>query len=966
MKFTRCTLLCALFALCGWTQTTVAQTVIRGEIVDAKNGDPLIGASIVQKSDPSVGTVADFDGSFELKIKDALPTVVVCSYTGYGEKEITITDASNLKVELSDDAVTLDVVVEVVGQAVSEKQQAAPLTVESMGLAAIKAAPADNFYDALGSMKGVDMTAASLGFKIINTRGFNSTSPVRSLQLIDGVDNQSPGLNFSLGNFLGTSELDVLKVDLVVGASSAFYGPNAFNGVIAMTTKDPFYQKGLSASVKGGERNMADVAIRYADAIQNKDGKDVFGYKINASYLRADDWVADNYDPVFDDEFDPNVDIDPLTNLGGFDAVNIYGDEYNSNMDLSSLFVSGGDFAGIGEFYRTGYEELDLVDYDTRNLKTNLALHYRLNPDLEGDSPTLISSSSYSRGTTVYQGDNRFSLKNIAFFQTRLELNKRDKYFIRAYYTVSDGGDSYDPYATALKLQQRAKSNSDWAKDYINFWRNGDAFNGIPAPRDWMDENGYPQEELIFEPSPMLVFDKDAGAAWLNDEGNREMLAIFHQQAADFANQGGFFVPGSPEFEAQFNDIITSKNNFFDDGTRFFDESALYHVQGEYKFEPEWAEFIKVGASGRLYTPRTDGSVLADTLSMVTTDLGNGVIDTSFTRNPITNHEFGIYTGIEKKFLNDRLTGSVTMRMDKNENFDVLFSPAASLVWKPKPNNYFRVSFSSAIRNPTLGDQYLNLNVGRATLAGNLNGVEGLTTLESFDDFRQNGLDASFLETFDIAPVKPESVKTIEFGYRTTLFNSLYIDGSYYFSSYEDFLGFNIGLDIEFDNAGFPTSVRAFRYAANSINTVTTQGFSVGANYYFAKFFMVGGNYSWNRLNVEFEDDPIIPAFNTPEHKFNVSFSGKDMTIGGVSDVGFNINYKWIQGFLFEGSPQFTGFIPTYALVDAQINKQFKKINTTLKIGASNILNNEVFQAYGGPRIGRLAYASLVYEFKKR
>lgn len=91
-----------------------------------------------------------------------------------------------------------------------------------MDLLAIKETPAANFYDGLGSLKDVDLTAASLGFKVVNTRGFNSTSPVRSLQLIDGVDNQAPGLNFSLGNFLGSSELDVLKVDLVVGASSAF------------------------------------------------------------------------------------------------------------------------------------------------------------------------------------------------------------------------------------------------------------------------------------------------------------------------------------------------------------------------------------------------------------------------------------------------------------------------------------------------------------------------------------------------------------------------------------------------------------------------------------------------------------------------------------------------------------------------------------------------------------------------
>jgi hypothetical protein len=131
MKFIRCTLFCALLALCGWAQTTVAQTVLKGEIIDANNSDPLIGASIYQKDNPGVGTVADFDGSFELKIKAALPVTLICSYTGYADKEIVVTDGSELKIELSDDAVTLDVAVVVKGQAVSEKQQAAPLTVES-------------------------------------------------------------------------------------------------------------------------------------------------------------------------------------------------------------------------------------------------------------------------------------------------------------------------------------------------------------------------------------------------------------------------------------------------------------------------------------------------------------------------------------------------------------------------------------------------------------------------------------------------------------------------------------------------------------------------------------------------------------------------------------------------------------------------------------------------------------------
>jgi hypothetical protein len=90
--------------------------------------------------------------------------------------------------------------------------------------------------------------------------------------LIDGVDNQAPGLNFSLGNFLGVSELDILKVDLVA-EQAILYMVNAFNGVINMETKNPFYHKGLSASVKAGERNLLEAAVRWADVFKNKKGR---------------------------------------------------------------------------------------------------------------------------------------------------------------------------------------------------------------------------------------------------------------------------------------------------------------------------------------------------------------------------------------------------------------------------------------------------------------------------------------------------------------------------------------------------------------------------------------------------------------------------------------------------------------------------------------------------------------------
>ncbi|MDA9656375.1 TonB-dependent receptor plug domain-containing protein, partial [Flavobacteriales bacterium] len=209
-------------------------------------------------------------------------------------KEILIEQSNNIKIKLFPNNKRLNEV-KVVDTRITQKQKESALTVEALDIIAIKSSPSANFYDALGSLKGVDISSASLGFKVINTRGFNSTSPVRSLQIIDGVDNQAPGLNFSLGNFLGASELDIMKVEIIQGANSAYYGPSAFNGVISMNTRSPFMNPGLSVQYKFGSRQLFENSFRFADIIKNKSGDDKLGYKINFSYMQANDWEADNY-----------------------------------------------------------------------------------------------------------------------------------------------------------------------------------------------------------------------------------------------------------------------------------------------------------------------------------------------------------------------------------------------------------------------------------------------------------------------------------------------------------------------------------------------------------------------------------------------------------------------------------------------------------------------------------------------
>jgi outer membrane receptor protein involved in Fe transport len=959
-----------------WAQVIFSQGTIRGTVYDDNTNETLIGATVLIKG-TTIGITTDINGNFELKVNQNPPITLVVRFLGYLDKEVTVQNFNDkLRINLGADQVMISEV-EIVGSRISEKTKQAPLTVESMDVLAIKDAPSGNFYESLGNLKGVDITSASMGFKIINTRGFNSTSPVRTLQLIDGVDNQSPGLNFSLGNFLGASDLDVQSVDIVAGASSAFYGPGAFNGVIDMRTKDPYLFPGLSVSMKVGERQMVEGAVRWAEVIEGKKGQKKFGYKLNLFYFTAQDWEATNLNPV--DGSTVTAD-----NFSGFDGVNRYADE---------VTTGGNDFSidpntpGLGQVFRTGYQETDIADYDTRNGKANVGMYYKLQEDL-----ILNYNFNYGNGTTIYQGDNRISLRGIQFFQNKIELKKTDKFFVRFYSTHEDAGDSYDAVLTANIMANLAKSEGNFYKDYGDFYRlnAGQLYDqGMPTLADFNDtrpvitdfEN---LEDFAAANRAWRAMVSNAQNSWAadNPEAMNAYNAEIRRLTEDTALEGElpFFRPGTERFDSLFNDV--TGRLFTDNGSRFYDKSALYHGQGEYIFDLKDKSRIVVGGSGRLYMPNSRGTIFEDTLTFtrqrvmdidpITNDTTFRTVKVDSSFNTITNWEYGIYAGYEKKFIDDRLTFRATLRMDKNQNFDAVFSPAASLVYLIDENHILRGGVSSALRNPTMADQFLYYDVGRAILVGNLNGFDSLATLESFNTARNSGANFGWsqLDYFNVDPIRPEQVRTFEVGYRGTYSNKFYVDLSYFYSQYTDFIGFNIGLDIPYTPENpLPGNFRALRVAANALGKVTTQGANIGVNYYFLKNFAVTTNYSWNKL-VSGDDDPIIPAFNTPEHKINIGVNARDLStdfgLFKLKNWGFGVNYKWVEGFDFEGSPQFTGFVPSYYMVDAAVTVNAPKINTSFKVGASNITDNKVFTVYGGPFVGRLAYFSIVYEWLNR
>jgi hypothetical protein len=211
-------LMAGLFSIAAYAQTVTVSGTVRNSTT--KESVPAVS---VRVKGTTAGTFTNSDGAFTLNVAK-LPVVLVFTSVGYADQEITVSDASK--------PVTIDFTVnnalgqEVVVSATRAPQRIleSPVTVERMSSSTLRNIAAPNYYEAIANLKGVDVHTASLTFRTVTTRGFVSSGNTRLNQLIDGMDNQAPGLNFAVGSVIGLTELDVDNVEILSGASSALYG----------------------------------------------------------------------------------------------------------------------------------------------------------------------------------------------------------------------------------------------------------------------------------------------------------------------------------------------------------------------------------------------------------------------------------------------------------------------------------------------------------------------------------------------------------------------------------------------------------------------------------------------------------------------------------------------------------------------------------------------------------------------
>jgi len=885
---------------------------VTGTIKNGATQEPASAVSVSIKGS-TVGTYTNDNGNFRLPLpaNAKFPLTLVITSIGFEMKEVQVASASQPSaIQLSPSSALGEEVV-VSATRTPTRILESPVSIERISSSAIRNSATTNYYDMVTNLKGIDMVAASLTFKTVTTRGFAGSGNTRFNQIVDGMDNQAPGLNFSVGSVIGLSELDVESMELLQGASSALYGPGGMNGTLLINSKSPFKHQGLSFQMKEGMMHMDNRyrdpsgyhnwAIRYAKKIGDK-----FAFKINTELIQAKDWLAADYRNVNRNNRTTSNTIPGTRGTDpNYDGVSVYGDE--TTIDLRQV-LNG--IAGQAPFLapyistltgspmnvsRTGYTEREVVDPNTINFKLGGAFHYKISNNLEA-----IAEGFWGTGNSVYTGSDRYALKDLKMGQYKLELQSKN-WFLRGYTTQENSGQAYNATIATRLFNEGWKISPQWYTEY------GQAFLGAKL-------NG--------------LTDIDA-----------------HKAARNVADVGRPLA-GSARFNRIYDSVRLrpiSKG-----GGLFVDRTNLYAVEGQYNFSHLTGDFadILVGGNYRRFLLNSQGTLFADS---------SGAI-------PIS--EYGGYVQVSKPIMNDKVKLTVSGRYDKNENFKGRFTPRATATIKLAKDHNLRFSYQQAYRFPSTQNQFINLAVGGATLIG------GVPAMLNFYNFKGNpvySLDALLspspqLKVQSFQDFKPESVTSYEIGYRGLMADKrLLIDLYAYYGQYKDFIT-SVNVVQSVMPTPSPTDVlvasrrRILQVPINSPTQVKTQGAGISLDYNLNKGYYANVNASYDELG----DVPngYITNFNAPNYRFNATIGNSGM--GKAKKVGFSLAYRWQDEFFYTSSLA-NGFVPAYHNLDAQVTYKFPEIKSIIRFGATNLLNDYYITAIANPSIGGVYYVAFAY-----
>ncbi len=913
---------------------TFAQSYeVSGKVSEAKTGLPLFGVHVAVVGNVQ-GTISDQKGEYVLKTRIAPPFELQFSFIGFETQTVEFRQSGQtINIEMEEEYLLGQEVV-VAASRVEKSILQSSLSVERLNLRDIQQMPAANFYDGLYQLKGVDMNVHGLTFQLPNTRGFNDYTNTRMNQIVDGMENIAPGLSFAAGNIFGVSQIDVESVEMVVGASTVLYGPGGMNGTLVMKSKDPFRYQGLSVSLQSGVMNVGSDYLDHPTPLLNmnlryaKVFKDRIAIKLVGSYLAATDWQATDFRDRSDlDDLSLNHQTNP-----GYDGVNVYGDESLVSLNLEE--VADRVIGGIAEaqgiepgtpeyenlynraipFFpdqnvtRTGWDEGDLSDDLTENIRLGGSFHYLITEKLK-----VIAQANYAQGTSVYTAQNRFAAREFNILSGKLEVN-HPNFFVRAWGVAENSGRSYDIGGAALRMNEKWKPSEQWFADYLA---------------------AYTQTALVNEDMNSA---HQFGRLVADNRDPRSGVIFDNTKPA-------FPIPGSPEFDQMLGDITSTNVN--EGGAQVLDHSKLYQVEGMYDFS-HLSEVVEVqfGFSQRLTIVDSDGTIFFDTPG-----------------NPIRINQFGTFVQVNKDLFNERLRITGAFRFDKNQYFEAEYTPRFSLIYflSSGKEQSIRGTFQTAYRFPAISSQWVDLDAGIFRSIGGMEEVRdayGFNTTPIYPMSGRNPVkDSVITESGPIVlpPLLPEKVVSTEIGYKGLfLGKKLFVDAYGYYNKYKGFEAVQLVAQLAEDTGEEDDLL--FQTYVTTDEPVSSLGWALGLDYRFRIGLLFRGNVAYNKLLDKIDTPGVETRYNSPEYRANLSIAHPQI----VAHMGFAFNFHWQSGFLWE-SGFGAGDIPAFSTLDGHISYTLPRIHTTLKLGASNMLNSYYTTSFGSAHIGGLYYITIEY-----
>ncbi|MEI2737573.1 MAG: carboxypeptidase-like regulatory domain-containing protein [Chitinophagaceae bacterium] len=990
-------LMAVLFSIAANAQTVT----ISGTVRNATSKEGIVAVTIAVKG-TSLGTYTDPNGAFSIKVAK-LPVVLVFTSTGgYDAQEVTVSDAAQpINVDLKVNTVMGQEVV-VSANRVPTKILESPVSIERLSSSALKNAAAPSAYEAIANLKGVDVHTASLSFRTVTTRGFVSSGNTRLIQLIDGMDNQAPGLNFPVGSVIGLTDLDVDNIEVLAGASSALYGSGGMNGTVLINSKSPFKYTGLSYNIKQGimhvdgrQRNAAPYynwSFRWAKQFRNK-----LAIKLAAEIIKGNDWQADDY---------RNKRLDPTGlfavaggnrfNTPDYNGINTYGDETSVNLSALSqvlqativggvLQASGGavnlNTSAAGYFglignptYPTNAQVTSFVGLFPASLQPAAQLFvpfYLANTrNYFGTNATdrannNVTRTGYEERYLVDYGNLNVKFVGGLHYKITNNLEASWNSYIGTGTTVYTGADRYS--LRNLKMAQHKlelRSKSWFARVYTTQENAGESYNASAAgaflneswkPTAPVSSLGLPGIASSWIGTYMLTYSetlRQSGAA-----GAPSSMASLHTNSRAAADVGRL-LPGTAAYDAALKKVRTTpiKNG----GALFLDKTDLWAGEAQINIS-EAAKFTAVeviaGVQWKQYILNSQGTLFADNTDTL---IGYAKIAN---RGNIKVSETGGYIQLRKKLFNDVLTLSGSVRYDKQTNFDGKFTPRVTALIKAAKDNFVRLSFQSAYRFPTMQNQYIALSTGTAVLIGCLPEFQGYYKLNTtpFQGYtaasiiaaRSGGGTAALVPAV-YKEVKPESVNSYELGYKGIVMKKLMIDAYVYYSQYKDFLATTVvgqartGVATDLLS---PFSTTNLSYTQNSPDQVKAIGWGIGLDYNVFKNYYLSTNVFSDQL----KDAPanLVTFFNAPKYRVNAGLRNDNVYKG----IGFNVMVKWQDNNYYEGT-FVKGTLPYFAWVDAQVSYRPAGTKSVFRVGGTNLGNNYYRTGYGSPAVGGLYYIS--------